>query len=534
MTVYKRLLAVAGWKGRGLDFGVGMVAVLGHAPFHIWIVTLVCFGFLMARLDTAREVGHGGFSRAMWFGLGYFLAGTFWIGSAFIVRGPEFIPAMPPMILGLAATLAVFWGLAGYVYVRFFGSRPLRWIGLVALLWIAEFARGHMFGGLPWNLPAYIFKAGGFWSFTAAYIGAYGLSFVAFAMSVIFATLLKGEQRGLGGALSAVCLCGLMVAGVKGQFGKQTSGQVPHHENVNIRVVHVPFSQKDKFDRELSIGIVNEFIRTSLEPGIEDITHLVWPEGAVIGLAIDNRPLLDAMGQVLTQGDSSPPFWILNSLRVETRPPAPGRTPKDYYYNTSALIAFDPDGTPALKAMNDKYRLVPFGEFIPGGEFMERLGSKTLSTSLASITAARSKELADFPGLPKLSPQLCYEIIFPGLTPRPKDRPRAQWILNQSNDAWYGRSTGPAQHANIAAYRAIEEGVPIVRSASNGVSGLIDPYGRYVKKLEAEEKGVIDIQLPTPRNNIIYGAWMNWALLLINLVLLLITALLSRRKGAPQ
>ena len=123
---------------------IGALAVLGHAPFHLWPVTIVCFAILMNRLDFARNKSAGGFGRGFWFGLGYFLFGTFWIGSAFIVRGPEFIPAMPPMILGLAALLAFFWGITGWLYTRLFGSGLLRWAGLAALLTIAEFARGHV------------------------------------------------------------------------------------------------------------------------------------------------------------------------------------------------------------------------------------------------------------------------------------------------------------------------------------------------------------------------------------------------------
>lgn len=528
MTIVQRGLTLTGWRGRGLDMFIGAVAVLGHAPFHIWPVTLLCFAYLMVRLDDARRIHKNGFSRGMWFGLGYFLAGMFWIGSAFIARGPEFIPAMPPMILGLAALLAFFWGLAGRLYVRFAGTGALRWVSLVSLLWIAEYTRGHIFGGLPWNLPGYIFEAGGYASQLAAYAGIYGLSLVVFILSALLAkTVVQTFTWRV--SLPLIALIGILFFA----DGLRPDTQVTaYHDNIKIRVVQVPFSQQDKFDREKSIAIVNNFIRTSMEPGIEDVTHLVWPEGAVVGLAIDNRPLLDAMGQILTQNDDTPPYWILNSLRTETRPPAPGLTPKTYYYNTSAVVAFDRAGNPALQAFNDKYRLVPFGEFIPGGEFMEKLGSKTLSTTLASITPARSKELANFPGLPRVSSQICYEIIFSGLSPRPKDGTRAEWILNQSNDAWYGKSVGPAQHANIAAYRAIEEGIPVVRSASNGISGLIASDGRYIQKLSAQESGVIDIRLPKPVASPHFKPWFNWALLLLNISLILISTANSRRGGS--
>jgi len=136
---------------------------------------------------------------------------------------------------------------------------------------------------------------------------------------------------------------------------------------------------------------------------------------------------------------------------------------------------------------------------------------------MASISPAPEKLNADFPGLPRLSPQICYEIIFPGMTPRPKNEPPAQWILNQSNDGWYGKSSGPQQHANQAAYRAIEEGLPIVRSAGNGISGVIDPYGRWFTRAEPYDRVALDTKLPKPIQKPLFSINLIWLLFLINL-----------------
>ncbi len=528
MSLVVRLRSAGGWRGRGLDIALGGLAVLGHAPFHLWPLAILCWAFLMLRLDAARSdqplTPKIGFGRGFWFGLGYFLFGTFWIGSAFIVRGPEFIPAMPPMILGLAALLAFFWGAAGYIYVRFFGDGNARWIGLACLLLLAEAARGHAFGGLPWNLPGYVIESGGAISQIAAYVGIYGLSFIVLLLSAGIARVLSGSRYYVTGGLCLVLIACLYAFGSY----RLSSADISYVDGVKIRIVQVPFSQKDKFDADKSIGIVNEFIRTSLEPGLDDITHIIWPEGAVVGMALENRPLLDAMGRSLAYETDTPPYWLLNSLRFELEPVLSG-PPRELYYNTSAIVSYDTNGTPAIMGLNDKRRLVPFGEFFPGGRWVEDLGSKTLSTSLASITPAPEKTLARFPGLPIVSPQICYEIIFPGLTPRPKTGSRAAWILNQSNDAWYGRSVGPAQHANIAAYRALEEGLPVVRSASNGVSGLIDPYGRYLKHLNAADKGVVDIRLPKPLKASTLTRHHNLVLFLIVLFITVISYIISRR-----
>ena len=182
------LLRITGWRGRFTGLALGAVAVLGLAPFHIWPLMMVSLTFLLARLILAGEEERStkaGVSVAFWHALGYFLAGTYWIGSAFIARGPEFIPIMPPMILALGALLAFFWGLAGGLFARL---RPQGIIALplfFSLFFLAEFTRGHLFGGFPWNLPGYIFEAGGPVSQFASIGGIYGLSAFVFVLSAL-------------------------------------------------------------------------------------------------------------------------------------------------------------------------------------------------------------------------------------------------------------------------------------------------------------------------------------------------------------
>ena len=184
-----------------------------------------------------------------------------------------------------------------------------------------------------------------------------------------------------------------------------------------------------------------------------------------------------------------------------------------------------------MAAFNDKKRLVPFGEFIPGWKWMEMKNVPVISTSLLSISAANEKYNTEFPGLPKLSSQICYEIIFSGFTPRKKGETHPKWILNQSNDAWYGDSSGPLQHSNMATYRAIEEGLPVIRAASNGISGIINPYGQYEAKLGPKATGVIDAQLPTSLPITAFTYRVNYLLFLLNLLVVFMCLTNLRRKN---
>lgn len=514
------LLRITGWRGRFTGLALGAVAVLGLAPFHIWPLMMVSLAFLLARLILAGEeerATKAGVSVAFWHALGYFLAGTYWIGSAFIARGPEFIPIMPPMILALGALLAFFWGLAGGLFARL---RPQGIIALplfFSLFFLAEFTRGHLFGGFPWNLPGYIFEAGGPVSQFASIGGIYGLSAFVFVLSaLLYGGLFRGQKLAYLAAF-LVLFGGVFTVG----YLRLANAKVEYVEDVKLRIAHIRFEQKDKLDPQASVNIVNAFITQSLAPGIEDVTHLIWPEGAVTGLAIENEPLMSAMGYELSQVDVTPPIWLLNSLRHEQRPdPRTGATIDDYY-NSSVAVRFSARGVPSIAALNDKRRLVPFGEFIPGGKWMEARNVPVISTSLLSISAAKIKTLATFPGLPKVSPQICYEIIFSGLTPRPKNEPSAEWILNQSNDAWYGDSIGPMQHANMSRFRAIEEGLPVIRAASNGVSAIIDSYGRYKDSVTPKKSQFIDGKLPKKIQSPPFKRFFNYLLALINLLIAL-------------
>jgi len=517
MSAPKVLLKTTGWSGRFVGLILGALAVLGQAPFHFWPLTILCFALLLARLkwaSGAERRTRAGFSAGFWFAFGYFMAGTYWIGSAFIARGPEFVPIMPPMILGLGMLLAFFWGMAGagLTRLRLKGGRLL--LAFICFFFLAEFTRGHLFGGFPWNLPGYIFEGGKAMSQAASIGGIYGLTLFVFVLSALLYLGLFSQKRLVPVIALILAIGGVFVFGTLRLQG----AQIDYVDDVNLRLVQVRFDQKDKLDPGKSIDIANQFLTQSVAPGIGSVTHIIWPEGAVNGFAMADRDLVYTMGRELSLVTKKPPVWLLNSLRSETRP-HPKKDSVIYdSYNSSVAITFNEQGIPTVAAFNDKKRLVPFGEFIPGGKWMEMKNVPVISTSLLSISAAPKKYNANFPGLPRLSPQICYEIIFSGFTPHPKGETHPKWVLNQSNDAWYGNSSGPLQHSNMATYRAIEEGIPVVRAASNGITGIIDPYGRYEKRLNSKATGVIDAKLPTPLTGTAFSLHVTHLLLLINLL----------------
>lgn len=518
------LLRNQGWTGRFIGVALGAIAVLGHAPFHFWPMALISFAILFARLQWAAEAdrpGRRGFSTALWWGVGYFAAGTFWVGSAFIERGPEFIPIMPFMVAGLAFLLAFFWGLAGAFLARARVSGLWAILAFTAAFTLAEIARGHAFGGFPWNLPAYIFEAGSRPSQLARWVGAYGLSALVLLISASLGQAVFWRRRLWPAAMAVLPIIALYAVG----HVRLSNAVIEFHDDIRLRIVSVPFKQSEMMTPDSAVGVTNKFITASVSPGLQDVTHLVWPEGAVRGFsgpAMDDPNLLNAMGAVLSDGDPTPPVWLMNSLQTEIDQ---GRR---RYYNASVAITFDANGVPAVAGSNRKKKLVAFGEHIPLMDWFEDVQFPLISTNLASISPVKTKTLIDFPGLPRVSPQLCYEVVFPGFTPNDPSHP-AEFILNQSNDAWFGRSAGPAQHANTARYRAIETGLPIVRAASNGMSGIIDPYGRIHGRVAVDDLPFLDTSLIKPlKFNGLIKFWER-VLLLISLSVCVISSLIGRR-----
>jgi len=512
MMVFDKLAALKGWRYSLICIVVGLAGLLGHAPFFIWPITILVFAVAF-RLIYLAETPRRAFWTGQWIGAGYFSGQVYWIAEAFIARGAEFVYIMPLMLAGLAMLLGFFWGLAGWAFKKFRAQSRWPYLTLAGLFLLGEMLRGHLFGGFPWNLPGYIFKAGGAMSQSVSLIGIYGLSLAVLIVAALIAQM-AWRRRWMAGAVAAA----ILLAGFGYGTLRLKNSDIEFVDNVRLRIVNAPFSQKDLFDPdkpEKPVEIVRDHLAVTAAPGLENITHVIWPEGALDWEVSRITGLGPAMGEILKSARSDPAIWLVNNTRVEDI--AGGRN----YYNSTSAISFKNAYEGEVITFSDKKRLVPFGEIIPGGKWVEKLGGTVLSADIGSFTPAREKMISQIPGLPPGSIQICYEVIFSGLTPR-SDSDRVEWILNQSNDAWFGSFAGPEQHANITRYRAIEEKVPIIRAAVNGYTGVIDPYGRYVDYASPGTRKAIDVGLPRALGESLPFKWINILITLLTTLLVLI------------
>jgi apolipoprotein N-acyltransferase len=485
--------ALAGLPAWLLALGGGAAAGLAHPPFGL-LPGLFGFALLLHLLDAAstRRPLRAAFLLGWAAGFAYFLVGTWWVGEAFMVDAAAHAWQAPFAVTLLPAGLALFWGGAAVAYRALAPVGVRRVLVFAALFALAEWLRGNVLTGFPWDLPGEAWRAGSAPSQAAALIGAYGLSLVTLAIAAAPAVL-GGADRRLA-KLTTIHLAVLALAVVWIGGALRLSGPQPAPTALQVRVVQPDIPQAMKWSPQAFKGIVDRYVQLTGAPAARRPDVVIWPEAAIPSLADD----LFAKG-------SWPGTAFAGVLRPgQTLLAGVVRTEGPRYFNSLVALRREGDGF-AFLALYDKFRLVPFGEFLPMEGLFTALGLKKLVSVEGSFTTGKQPAPIDPAGLPRLQPLICYESLFPGIARSGGLRPA--WIVNVSNDAWFGRTSGPLQHLNLASYRAIEEGLPLVRATPTGVSAFVDAYGRTLSSLPAGKGGVLDAALPGAAAPTPYSHW---------------------------
>ena len=483
-----------GWKRAAIALIAGALSALAMAPFNAWPVLFLTFPLTVWLIDGAGAGRLRGVPAAAmagwWFGLGYFVPGLYWIGYAFLVDASTFAWLMPFAVLGLPAYLALFTAF-GFALARLIWTRDAsRVIALAASLTVSEWLRGHVLTGFPWNAFGYALTEPLALAQTASLIGLWGLTFLSVAIFASPAVLIDGNSRGRRPWIAPAIALSLLVA--MGIFGAVRLGLRPTSQvaNVKLRIMQPNLQQDARFNYSAKAEVMQKYLTLSdrasgpQSTGVRDATILIWPESA-FPFFLSREP--DAMAQIaglLPKGT----ILITGSVRA---PDLPVGAKITRAYNS--IYAIDHDGS--ILSIYDKLHLVPFGEFLPFQDLMEKLGFVQLTKVQGGFIPGTRRKPMDIPNAPRALPLICYEAIFPGDVVTGKDRPG--WIVNLTNDGWFGISTGPYQHLQQARLRAIEEGLPVVRAANTGISAVIDPMGRIVARLGLGLEGVLDCSLPS-------------------------------------
>lgn len=481
-----RLLSLPKWQAVLALAALGLVSGLSAGPLHVFPALAIGLTGLVWLLDGSFETDRpwrSGFWRAFVFAWAYLGIGVFWVAFAFWNRGGAFVFFGPLVAIGGGAFLALFWGAAGALYVRLGVRGPERIVVLAILLLAAEALKGLPFTQFPWNIPAHVFAAGGAVSQSVAWFGAWGLSFLALLIFTSPATLAGPGQvihKRLPVLISLLTLAALYAAGTQRLIQADTGYQ----PDLTFRIVSVDVDQRTKWGPGGEDLLRDRYLELTASEGIDEVSHVVWPEGALPLFLIEDGQSISSLMEILTDGQ----VLLAGTPRRERR-----ETEGYRYYNSLVAISFD-ENRPRVRGLYDKVYLVPFGEYVPLGELLSAFEIPSLQELVVGYSPGEDIIVLDNTEAPPFTPLICYEVVFSGLVPEGADRP--EWILNISNDAWFGPTAGPRQHLNITRYRAIETGLPIIRSASRGFSGVIDPYGRMPVVIDRRANGVTDVGLP--------------------------------------
>lgn len=485
MTIVVRAAAalsgLAGWRRWGVAALVGALATTALPPLNILPALLPAFVALVWLLDGtagAPRPARAAFALGWWFGFAHFVTGLYWISNALLVDAAAFGWLVPFAVAGLSAYFALFPALA----VMIAGRAAPGWPRVAALAgaWaVGEYLRGVVFTGFPWNPIGSALQVSPELMQGAALVGAFGLSLVAVLIAALPATLARPGRAGwialvMAAGLGAMLWIGGAVRLADAPVDVPASGP-------RLRLVQGAVNQAIKWDRTRARAHFERYIALSRAPGrdgaVPDV--VIWPETAVPAVYDGSDDFPKALAQALVPGGT----LITGVIRRE------GQGDQVRLWNSVIAV----NGRGRLLATYDKHHLVPFGEYVPLARFNPL---PKLTAGRRDFSAGPGPATLTLPGLAPFSPLVCYEVIFPGQVVTPGPRPA--FLLNVTNDAWFGISTGPYQHLAAARLRAVEEGLPLVRAANTGISALIDAQGRVRASLGLGRRGVLDVALPAP------------------------------------
>ncbi len=485
------IMLLSGWRRALVAFLAGTFAVLALPPLGIFAAPFLSFTLLVWLLDGASGNPDAGivrrsfpaFAIGWWFGFGYFLGGLWWLGNALLVEADEFAWALPLAVVGLPAVLAIYYGLAAAVARSIWSDGMGRIAALAVAFGLAEWLRGFLLTGFPWNAIGYAAMPVPLMMQSAGIVGMSTmnlLSVFVFAAPALVATR-KGRFPGI--ALAVLLVCAHLGYGA---WTMQQPGPQPSDPQTVVRLVQPVIDQAKKLDDTERTTIFEAHLALTAaapETAGKRPDIVVWPETSVPFILTENPDALLRISDILQDGQ----ILIAGAVRAEDA--GAGLPPR--YYNS--IYAIDDRGQ--IVGAADKVHLVPFGEYLPFEDALSSFGLNAIAAAMpGGFSAAVTRSLLTLPGGRTLYPLICYEAIFPDEIGDGALSTEA--LLNITNDAWFGNTPGPYQHFHQAQVRAVENGMPLIRAANSGISAVVDARGTVVSGLSYNGKGFVDTILP--------------------------------------
>lgn len=490
----------------------GAFSVLSLPPYLNFPVLFATLGGLLLLLDKAPSF-RAAFARGYWFGFGYFAAGLAWIGNALLIDAQSFGWLYPIAFLASGAFFGLFIAVPAWL-AYWFKNFYAKYLAFASLWVLSEWLRSFILTGFPWNLLGTAFAFSTETLQTASVFGTYGLSFFALLISMAPALVVRCRTRA-SWIVSAAMIVGL--SAFIGIFGVWRLQKYPDTEqsSLTVRIVQPSIPQTLKWNKQLLLDNFMDYIDLSRQPGLENIDFVIWGETAT-PYALDYE---EDYRRLITRAVPEKGHLITGLVRYEP-------SENNEYRPLNSMFILDRKGN--ISGFYDKVHLVPFGEYIPLRGWLPSW-IRPVTNTIADFLPGRGHKVFQIDGRPSFGALICYEIIFPAEVVDISNIP--EWLVNLTNDGWYGDSAGPYQHLTAARLRAVEEGITIVRAANSGISAVISKTGSILSALPLNERGILDTKLPKHlKISTIYGKSGNFIVLILLLGNIAFAAILNLLK----
>jgi apolipoprotein N-acyltransferase len=461
---------------------LGSISSYSLPPYNYFMINFITFSLFFIfifnkkkRMPNNRSL----FKYGWYFGFGYFLFSLYWIVIS-LTFDQSFKFLIPVAIILLPAFLAIFYGLMTYMFSILYSKNVVSSFFIFSILFgTIEFIRGSILTGFPWNLISFSFSSSIYFIQILSIIGTYSFNLICISLFTVPALFILRNTR----TEIMICFFFILVSAVFLIFGKIKNDNFNSLESVknsySIKAISSNISLDRFYSKQDELKIINELIELSVPTKIEPTIYL-WPEGIIPDSYL--RDMSGYKNLFLNKfGENDLIIMGLNSIETKNN--------KNLFYNTMAIF----NNKLEIIAKYNKVNLVPFGEFIPFKRILSLIGLKTVTNSYQSFSSGESRIPLNVKNSKidlNLLPLICYEIIYSGKLSRDNN---FDYIINISEDGWFGNSIGPKQHFAHSIFRSIESGKYIIRSANNGISAIINPIGIVEQEVEFGSTGHVEL-----------------------------------------
>jgi len=490
---------------------LGAISSYSLPPYNYFIINFITFSLFFIFIFNKKKISNNKhfFQYGWYFGFGYFLFSLYWI-SISLTFDQSFKFLIPAAVILLPAFLAIFYGLITYLFSTFYSKNVVISFFIFSILFgTIEFARGSILTGFPWNLISFSFSNSVYFIQILSIIGTYSFNLICISLFTVPALFILKNSR----TEIVVCFFFILISTAFLIFGKIRDNNFNSLESVKNSYTIKAISPNINLDRFYSkkdeIKIINELIELSSPSKIEP-TIFLWPEGIIPDSYL--REMSSYKKLFLNKfGENDLIIMGLNSVKRNND--------KNIFFNSMAIFNNKLD----IIASYNKVNLVPFGEFTPFESILGLIGLKTVTNNYQSFSSGETRTPLHVKNSKidlTLLPLICYEIIYSGKLSKDNN---FDYIINISEDGWFGNSIGPEQHFAHSIFRSIESGKYIIRSANNGISAIINPIGIIEKKVEFGSTGYVKLtesKLVKPTPFMVYGNKIFLMLILIYIFLI--------------